>query len=45
MGVIKTGAVGMILVLLYLVTDSLVPGIILHFLIDYSSAFLIREEV
>ncbi|MBQ8299528.1 MAG: CPBP family intramembrane metalloprotease [Clostridia bacterium] len=43
-GVIKTGVVGMIFVLLYLVTDSLVPGILLHFWIDYSNAFLIREE-
>lgn len=43
-GVIKTGAIGMCFVLLYLVTDSLVPGIILHFIIDFSNAFLIREE-
>lgn len=43
-GVIKTGVVGMLFILIYLVTDSLVPGIILHFWIDYSSAFLIREE-
>ncbi len=43
-GVIKTGVVGMIFVLLYLVTDSLIPGILLHFWVDYSSAFLIREE-
>lgn len=41
---IKTGVVGMLFVMLYLVTDSLVPGIILHFGVDFSSAFLIREE-
>lgn len=43
-GVIKTSIGGMLFVFIYLVTDSLVPGIVLHFFFDFSSAFLIREE-
>ena len=43
-GVIKTSAAGMLFVALYLVTDSLVPGIILHFLVDFSSAFLVDDK-
>ncbi len=43
-GVIKTAIGGMVFVLIYLVTDSLVPGILLHFWFDFSSAFLVEEE-
>lgn len=43
-GVIKTGIGGMVFMLLYLVTDSLLFGIILHFVFDFSSAFLLNEE-
>ncbi|MBQ4522269.1 MAG: CPBP family intramembrane metalloprotease [Lachnospiraceae bacterium] len=43
-GVIKTSIGGMLFVAIYFVTDSLVPGIVLHFLFDFSSAFLVREE-
>ena len=43
-GVIKTGVVGMLFVLLYIVTDSLIPGMLLHFWFDFYNAFLIREE-
>lgn len=43
-GVIKTSIAGMLFVALYLATDSIVPGIILHFLVDFSSAFLINDR-
>jgi len=43
-GVIKTALVGAIFTCLYLVTDSLFLVIFLHFIIDFSSAFLIKEE-
>ena len=44
-GVVKTSIAGMLFVALYLVTDSIVPGIILHFLVDFSSTFLVGEKV
>ena len=43
-GVIKTALVGAIFTCLYLVTNSLFLVIFLHFIIDFSSAFLIKEE-
>lgn len=42
-GVITTGVAGMVFVLLYLATDSLLPGIALHFLVDFAAAFVIAE--
>lgn len=43
-GIIKAGFSGAIFLLLYYTTDSLIPGIILHFLVDVSSAFLVPTE-
>lgn len=43
-GIVKTGVIAMLFVAIYAATNSLLPGIVLHFLFDYSSAFLIREE-
>lgn len=43
-GVIKTSIAGMLFVSLYLVTDSIVPGIVLHFMVDFSSAFLVNDK-
>lgn len=40
-GVIKTSMAGMFFATLYIVTDSVIPGIILHFCMDFSSAFII----
>lgn len=43
-GVIKTEIAGFFFMILYLVTDSVLLGIILHFMFDVSSAFLLTEE-
>lgn len=43
-GTIKTGLIAAIFVLLYFVTDSIFPGILLHFLFDFSSAFILKEN-
>ena len=43
-GVLKTGAAGVVLICLVIVTNSLIPAIILHFLIDFSSVFLLSED-
>jgi membrane protease YdiL (CAAX protease family) len=43
-GVISTGIAGAIFMCLFLVTGSLIPVMILHFLIDFSSVFLLSEE-
>jgi len=43
-GVINTAIVGAIFCCLYLVTNSLFLGMLLHFVMDFSSAFIIREE-
>jgi len=43
-GVIKTGVFGALLMCLFLVTDSLLLAIVLHFLADLSSAFLLSEK-
>lgn len=43
-GIIGTGVMGLMFVLLYLATDSLLPGIALHFLIDFAAAFLLTDR-
>jgi len=43
-GIIKTGLLAILFVLLYYVTNSIIPGIIIHFLLDYSSVFLAGNE-
>ena len=43
-GVIKTGIIAILFIFIYLTTASLVLGMVLHFMFDFSSAFLIREE-
>lgn len=43
-GVIKTGIIAILFIFIYLTTASLVLGMLLHFMFDFSSAFLIREE-
>ena len=43
-GVVKTALVGGILCCLYLVTNSLIICMIIHFVMDFSSAFIIKEE-
>ena len=43
-GIIKTTLVGVLFCCIYIVTDSLILGIIGHFIMDFSSAFLFRDE-
>jgi membrane protease YdiL (CAAX protease family) len=43
-GMIKTAVLGMLFGCLYVVTDSLILPILLHFLSDFSAAFAISEE-
>ena len=43
-GIIKTTIGGAVFCCLYIVTNSLIIGIIGHYLMDFSSAFLLREE-
>ena len=43
-GVVKTGVLAILFVLVYFTTDSIIPGIVLHFFFDFSSAFLVKEE-
>jgi len=43
-GIIKTGVAGIFFVMLYIATGSLIPGMILHFFMDFSSAFIVKEE-
>ncbi len=43
-GIVKTALIGFMLGALYLVTGSLVPSIILHFVIDFAASFLYNEE-
>lgn len=43
-GIIGTGVMGLMFVLLYLATDSLLPGIALHFLVDFAAAFVVNEH-
>ncbi len=44
-GIIKTGAISVLFVCLYMATDSIIPGIVLHFWCDFSSAFIVRDKV
>ena len=37
------GCLIFLLSMIYCVTDSIIPGIVLHFLFDYSSAFLVKD--
>jgi len=43
-GSIRTAIYGALFGCLFLVTGSLIPGILLHFFCNYSSAFLLSEE-
>lgn len=43
-GVMLTGVAGAILMCVFLVSGSLIPGMVLHFLGDFSSTFLLSEE-
>ena len=43
-GIIKTFLFGVLYGCLYLATDSIIPGILFHFLLDFSSTFLLSEE-
>ena len=43
-GIIKTSLIAILFVLIYVATNSIFPGIVLHFFFDFSSAFLIKEE-
>lgn len=43
-GIIKTGLIGIFFAGLYIATDSLIPGMILHFFMDFSSAFIVKKE-
>ena len=43
-GVITTGITGALFMCLFLAAGSLIPGIALHFLVDFSSTFLLWEE-
>ena len=43
-GIIKTGAGGVLFICLVLVTDSLILAMLLHFLLDFSSTFILSEE-
>lgn len=43
-GLLKTSGLGAMLALLYLATNSLLWPMLLHFLLDLASAFLLREE-
>jgi membrane protease YdiL (CAAX protease family) len=43
-GVIKTAIVGALFCCIYLVTNSLFLGMAIHFILDFSSAFLLKEE-
>jgi len=36
-GVLKTGIAGLLFSLVYVCTGSLLPGILLHFIMDYSA--------
>ena len=43
-GVIGTGVMGMLFMCLFLVTDSLIPVMLLHFTIDFSITFILTEK-
>lgn len=43
-GVIKTGLIGALFTILFIISDSLILGIIFHFLFDFSSAFILTDK-
>ncbi|MDR2108767.1 MAG: CPBP family intramembrane metalloprotease [Coriobacteriales bacterium] len=43
-GFVKTSLVGILLGCLYVATGTLLPGILLHFITDYSSAFILSDD-
>jgi membrane protease YdiL (CAAX protease family) len=43
-GILTTGAMGAVFMCVFLVTDSLFLCMALHFLMDFSSAFILSEE-
>ena len=43
-GVFATGALGALFLCLFLVTDSLLLPMVLHFIVDFSSTFILSEE-
>jgi membrane protease YdiL (CAAX protease family) len=43
-GVIKTTIIGALFGCIYLVSDSVIPGIIIHFIMDFAAAFSLSEE-
>lgn len=43
-GIIKTGLLGVMFTSLYFASGSLLPGMLLHFISDFSSNFLLSEE-
>jgi membrane protease YdiL (CAAX protease family) len=43
-GVISTGIIGALFMCLFLVTDSLILVMFLHFILDFSSTFLLSED-
>ena len=43
-GVTGTGLMGLLFAGLYIASDSVIPGIILHFLWDFTGAFVIKVE-
>jgi hypothetical protein len=44
-GILKTGLVGICLGYLYLVCGTLIPGMILHFLVDITNRFLFPKKI
>jgi membrane protease YdiL (CAAX protease family) len=43
-GILTTGALGVVLMSVFIVTDSLLLGMALHFLMDFSSTFILSAE-
>jgi membrane protease YdiL (CAAX protease family) len=43
-GAVRAGLIGIVLGALYLVTDSLIPGILLHFILDLANAFMLDSS-
>ena len=43
-GIIKTGISGLFFAVIYISTNSIIPGIVLHFFMDFSSAFILKAE-
>lgn len=43
-GIMKTGIMGILFGALYIATGSLLPGMLLHFMVDFSSNFLYKAE-